>query len=254
MQVGCMAPWTVCRLTNGVAWIGWDTSRGARRAYHAVGYNPVVISTPAIEDEWSGYGQVMDAVAFSYTDLGHEYWVISFPTPDITWVYDATTQWWHRRGWWNGTGWDRIRPWVHCMVALTGDNGQEFHFVGDWQTGNIYKMGWQYKTDDGSQIHRRRQAPHMTNENMRRFFARFEIDCDVLGTQRIFWNRLGCGRDRIWRLDTFQPGETAGVTLTLGFSEDRGQSWQTMFSQTLDPSVDVALVNAYLNYVDATWH
>jgi hypothetical protein len=256
IQVGCMAPWSVVRLGNGVAWIGWDSVKGARRAYHAVGYNPVPVSTPAVEDEWSGYAQVMDAVAFNYSDLGHEYWVITFPTSNTTWVYDAATQWWHKRGWWNASlsRWERIRPWVHTVVALYGENGAEHHFVGDWSTGNIYKMGWQYKTDDGTPIYRRRRAPHMTLENMRRFFARFEIDCDVLGLQRIFWNRLGCGRDRIWQLDSVQLTETAGVTLTLGFSDDRGQSWQTLFSQSLDPSVDVALANAYLNYVDANWH
>lgn len=257
MHIGCQAPWSVVRLTNGVAWIGWDVTRGARQAYHAVGYNPVVISTPAIEDEWSSYTQIMDAVAFTYSDLGHEYWVITFPTPNVTWVYDSKTQWWHRRGWWNtGTSnWERIRGWVHCVCALYGDEGTEHHYVGDWQNGKIYTMDWRWKTDDGNPIYRRRDAPHHTLENQRRFYARFEIDCDVLAeNNRVYWNRLGCGRDRIWRLDTHQDSETGGVTLTLAYSEDRRKTWYYMFPQTLDPSVQVALVNAYLNYVDATWH
>jgi hypothetical protein len=256
MHFGCQAPWSVVRLGNGVAWLGWDSARGARRAYHAVGYNPVVVSTPAVEEQWSAYTQIMDAVAFSYSDFGHEYWVITFPTANTTWVYDTMSQWWHQRGWWNAgtSNWNRIRPWVHCMVSLYGDNGTEHHYVGDWSTNQIYIMDWRYKTDDGTPIYRRRVAPHVTNENMRRFYSRFEIDCDVLGTQRVFWNRLGAGRDRIWRLDSNQPSETSGVTLTMSFSEDRGQTWSATYSQTLDPSVDVALANAYLNYVDATWH
>jgi len=100
---------------------------------------------------------------------------------------------------------------------------------------------------------RRRRAPHLTLENMRRFYSRFEIDCDRLSPQRIFWNRLGNGRDRIWQLDASQASETAGVTLTLGWSDDRTQSVQTVFSQSLDPSADVMLANAYLRWVDATW-
>jgi hypothetical protein len=252
MHLGCMAPFSVVRLGNGVAWIGGDVRRGVRKAYHAVGYNPVAVSTPAVEAQWAGYSMVSDAVAFTYADQGHELWIINFPTADATWAYDTSTGWWHQRGWWNGTSWDRIRTWVHCVVTFPG--GADTHYGGDWQNGNVYIMSRQYKTDNGNMIVRRRQAPHLTQENMRRFYSRFEIDCDVLGLQRVFWNRLGNGRDRIWRLDSQQPSETAGVTLTLGYSDDRTQSFQTFFTQTLDPSVDVRLANAYLNWVDATWH
>ena len=55
-------------------------------------------------------------------------------------------------------------------------------------------------------------------------------------------------------MDASQSSETAPVSLTLGFSDDRTQSFQTVFSQTLDQSIDVTLSNAYLNWVDATWH
>jgi hypothetical protein len=254
MHIGCQAPFSVVRLGNGVAWIGEDVRRGAGKAYHATGYNPVPVSTPAVEAVWATYLKLSDAVAYTHMDQGHECWVINFPTANATWVYDATTGWWHQRGWWNTTTntWDRIRPWVHCVANL--DFGPELHYGGDWQSGKIYVMASWYKTDDGHVIWRRRRAPHLTLENMRRFYARFEIDCDTLGTQRIFWNRLGAGRDRIWQLDSSQNSETGGVTLLLGWSDDRTQSFQYMFPQTLDPSVDVRLANAYLNDVNATWH
>jgi hypothetical protein len=252
MHIGCQAPYSVARLGNGVAWIGVDERRGARRAYHAVGYNPIPVSTPAVEAQWAQYSTVKDAVAYTYADQGHELWVINFPSGNATWVYDATTQWWHQWGNWNNPGWQRHRVWVHCVVALDGIT--EKHYGGDFATAQIYVMSRTYKTDDGWPIHRRRRSPHNTNENMRRFYSRFEIDCDVSGLQRVFWNRLGNGRDRIWQLDTAQSSETGGVSLTLGFSDDRTQSFQTMFTQNLDPSVDVQLANAYLNWVDATWH
>jgi hypothetical protein len=254
MHYGCQAPYSVVRLGNGVAWIGEDVSRGARRAFHAVGYNPVAVSTPALESIWAGYSTVRDAVAFTMMDRGHEFWIITFRTANATWAYDTTTGWWHQRGWWNTTGnnWDRIRPWVHCVASLDGI--LELHYGGDWQNGNIYVIGTNYKTDDSHVIWRRRRAPHLTTENMRRFYARFELDCDVMGKQRIFWNRLGTGRDRIWQVDSSQSSETGGVTIFLAFSDDRTQTFQYQYSQTLDPAVDVMLVNAYLNEVTATWH
>ena len=42
--------------------------------------------------------------------------------------------------------------------------------------------------------------------------------------------------------------------MQLSFSDDRTRSFQYMFQQSLDPSVDVMLANAYLNDVDASWH
>jgi len=256
MHLSCQASYSVVRLTNGVAWVGQDVRRGTRRAYHAVGSNPVVVSTPAVEAQWATYDNVLNATAFTYVSPGHELWVINFPQAagggSATWVYDANTGWWHQWGWWTGTTWGMVRTWVHCVVAL--DQIHEQHYGGDYSTGQIYTMSTSYKTDDGSTMIRRRRAPHLTQENMRRFYSRFEIDCDVLGLQRIFWNRLGNGRDRIWQMDAQQPSETGAVTLTLGWSDDRTQSLHTVFTQTLDPSVDVQLSNAYLNWVDATWH
>jgi len=205
-----------------------------------------------VEAQWAKYSTITDAVAFTYTDQGHEFWVISFPTGNATWVYDVTTGWWHQWGWWNATDWIRIRTWVHCVSALDGLTDK--HYGGDFASGQVYEMSTKWKTDDGFAIRRRRRAPHLTNENMRRFYARFEIDCDRLGVQRTFWNRLGAGRDRIWQIDTNQATETSGVQITLAWTDDNTQTFQTVFTQTLDPSVDVELSNAYLNWVDATWH
>jgi hypothetical protein len=252
MHYGCQSPFSFTRLGNGVAWIAQDTRRGTRKAVHAVGYQPQVVSTPAVSAAWARYSQIEDAVAYTLMFGGHELWVITFPSANATWCYDATTGWWIEWGWWNGAAWDRHRVWVHCVVALDGVT--DAHYGGDWSTGQIYTMSMQYKTDDGNPIVRRRRAPHNTNENQRRFYARFEIDCDVLGLQRIFWNRCGNGRDRIWQMDSQQSSETGGVTLTLGFSDDRTQSFKTMFTQTLDPTVDVQLANAYLKWVDASWN
>jgi hypothetical protein len=254
IHLGCQAPNSVVRLGNGVAWIGGDMRRGGRKAYHAAGYNPVPVSTPAVEAEWAKYPSVSDAVAFTMMDQGHECWVISFPQANRTWVYDATIGWWHQRGWWNPTAdnWDRIRTWVHCVVSLDGI--RELHYGGDWQSSAIYVISTQYQTDDDHMMVRRRRAPHLTTENMRRFYSRFEIDCDVLGKQRVFWNRLGAGRDRIWQLDSEQLVEDGSVTLTLGFSDDRTQTFQYMFPQSLPPGVDVTLCNAYLNDTNASWH
>ena len=252
MHLGVQAPFSFVRLGNGVAWIAQDTRRGTRQAVQAVGYQPAPVSTPAVEAAWAKYSTIADAVAYSITYQGHELWVISFPTGNATWCYDATTGFWFEWGFFNGGGWDRHLVWVHCVVALDGLTDK--HYGGDWESGNIYVISRDYKTDNGALGMRRRRAPHNTNENMRRFYSRFEVDCDVSGTERIFWNRLGNGRDRIWQLDIEETSETANPTFTLQFSDDRTKTWQQMVQQQLAAPQDVQLANAYLNYTDAAWH
>ena len=72
----------------------------------------------------------MDAEAYTYTEDGHYFWVISFPTADATWVYDVTTKLWHERAWLSGGTLHRHRSRGHAYVF-----GK--HLVGDWETGTI---------------------------------------------------------------------------------------------------------------------
>jgi hypothetical protein len=111
-----------------------------------------------------------------------------------------------------------------------------------------------YKTDDGHVIWRRRRAPQLTLENMRRFYARFEIDIDVAGNMRVFWNRLGNARDRIWQIDISQEGESLSANVFLAYSDDRTQTWNYLPPEVMPVGTDINMANAYLNYVNATWH
>lgn len=185
----CIARFTPCSIANLVIWLGANT-HGGPAAWMARGYSPQQISTHALEEEWAKYSRVDDAVAYVYTDRGHQCWVISFPSGNTTWVYDLATGLWHRRGWWNGSGWDRERVAFHAW---------EFgkHLGGDWQSGKIYWMNMTFYTDDGTPKYFRRAAPYLTDE-----------------WQRIPHNKL--------RLDMEY---NAALTLTLAWSDDQGKTW-----------------------------
>jgi hypothetical protein len=277
MHYACIAPYSLVRLDEGLAWIGGDDRRGDRLAFLAIGFRPRKISTAAEEYAWAQYPTVDDAVAYTELYNGHQFWVIHFPsgftkvanatqaTPSVgaTWAYDLTAGMWAQRGWWNGTFdangfpvWGRQRQSFHAVVALVVGN-QETHYVQDWQNGNIYIQSESYLDDNGTAIYRLRMAPHITIENFRRFYARWELDCDVTGLQRIYWNRQGYGRDRIWALLSWQTA-TTGVSLQLWWSDTRGQSWVTPrvsnvpVVQTLAVGVDVTLANVYIQATPGT--
>lgn len=257
MHYGCAARYSVCRLGEGLAFLGGDVRRGDRVAFLAVGFRPRRISTSAQEVAWAAYSTISDAVSYSYIDRGHEYWVINFPTGNATWVYDLTTDKWAERGYWTGgfdanglPTWNRQRQAFHAVVAFVAGSTEK-HYVGDWQNGNIYVQSETYLDDDGTAIYRMRMAPHLTTENKRGYYFRWEIDCDVTGLQRVYWNRLGMGRDRIWAMVSWQTQST-GVSMKLWYSNTRAQTWNTAGGsvtpniKTLAVGVDVTLANAYL--------
>ena len=219
---GIRAPFTACSLANGVAWVGGDV-RGNAIAWLSEGYTPRRISTHAVETQWAGYSTLVDAVAFVYTQDGHQFWVISFPTADATWVYDATSGQWHERGWWNGSAQSRVRYAYHGYVF-------GMHLVGDWQNGKLYSLDPTVYTDAGTAIHRMRTAPHISDEEKWSFYSRFRLAnrgggaptlewSDDLGatfntaraassrrissgsTQLSEWRRLGRARDRVFRVE-----------------------------------------------------
>jgi hypothetical protein len=183
MHYGCAAQYSVARLTNGVAWLAIDEVRGSCVAIHAIGFSPNIVSTPAVEYAWSQYPTIADAVSFSYIEEGHHFWIITFPSGNATWGYDASTGLWHQRGWFNGTTNDRQRQMFHAYVGLVAHGSaavlNPVHFVGDWQNGNIYIQRLNVYQDNGTAIQVIRACPYLSNEGKRMFGMRAQLEADV---------------------------------------------------------------------------
>ena len=165
--IGCAAINSPVKLAGGIAFLAGDT-RGWVTAQRATGYQLRRVSTHAVETAWSNYATVSDAVSAVYSLEGHEHWVITFPTANATWDYDATAASWTQRGWWNGSSNDRERWMYHGFVF-----GQ--HYVGDWQSGEIYTMSSAVYQDNGVPIHWSRTAPWLNTEGLWSFFAEFKL-------------------------------------------------------------------------------
>jgi hypothetical protein len=131
-EIGCAAPFSVAKLDNALFWLGTD-ARGQGIIYRANGYTGLRVSTHAIEWQIQQYGNISDAVAYTYQQDGHAFYVISFPTGNATWVYDVATQAWHQRAGWENEEFTRHRS--NCQCNFGGNI-----IVGDYENGNIYKF------------------------------------------------------------------------------------------------------------------
>jgi hypothetical protein len=145
------------------------------------------VSTHAVEFAWQQYATVSDAVAYTYQENGHSFWVIRFPTARATWVYDISTGYWHQRGFWQGGQFTADRSTSHMFF-----NGQ--HLVGDWATGNIYQQSMSLLDDAGSPVRFVRRTPTISKENQWLYFPELEIDVQT-GNSPQLTNADGTVRD-----------------------------------------------------------
>jgi len=131
-EIGCAATFSVAKLDNGLFWLGAD-ARGKGIVYRANGYTGLRISTHAVEWQIQQYGDISDAIAYTYQQDGHSFYVLTFPTANATWVYDVATQAWHERASFTNGNFGRHRS--NCQMAFNSKI-----IIGDYQNGNLYSF------------------------------------------------------------------------------------------------------------------
>jgi len=140
-EIGLVAAYSVAKLDNSLFWLGTD-ARGQGIVYKANGYTGQRVSTHAIEYAIAQYGNISDAFAYTYQQEGHGFYVLTFPSANATWVYDAATQAWHERaGLVNG---QFTRHRSNCQCNFGGNT-----IVGDFENGNIYTLDLDVYADNG---------------------------------------------------------------------------------------------------------
>jgi hypothetical protein len=214
----------------------------------AQGYQPQRVSTHAVEYAIGQMSVISDAVAYTYQQEGHSFYVLNFPTAGQTWVYDASTDQWHERAWRDpllGTL-GRHRAQVH--MAFAGEN-----IVGDWETGNLYRLDLDTYSDNGAPIVRTRRCAHIASGGGWQFFSSLQLIMETgvglasgqgsdpqamlrwsddggltwsseawvsmgrMGEykRRALWRRLGKGRDRVFEVTITDPVKAVIVDAVL---------------------------------------
>ena len=169
-EIGCAAPHSIAKMDNTVFWLGAD-ARGQGVIYRAAGYNAQRISTHAIEWRIQSYLDMGDAVGYTYQQDGHAFYVLSFPSADETWVYDAATGAWHQRSSYsaiapsNGGFSEAFNEEAFYIVQALTPSGASGIFsrhrsncqcnfqgniiVGDYANGNVYTFELNVFEDNG---------------------------------------------------------------------------------------------------------
>jgi hypothetical protein len=173
-EIGCVSAYTIAKMDNGLFWLGTD-ARGQGIVYRANGYTGVRISTHAVEYAIAQYGNISDAVAYTYQQEGHAFYVLSFPSGNATWVYDVATQAWHERAGFSGGEFMRHRS--NCQCNFGGNI-----IVGDFENGNIYTFDLDVYADNGGiqkWLRSWRALPTGQNNLKRTAHHSLQLDCET---------------------------------------------------------------------------
>jgi hypothetical protein len=172
-ELGCAAPYSVAKMDNGLFWLGRDR-RGEGIVYRANGYTGVRISTHAVEWQIQQYDDISDAIAYTYQQDGHSFYVLVFPSANTTWVYDAATQAWHERAGFSNGNFTRHRG--NCQMAFNNKI-----VIGDFENGNIYAFDLEDYSDNGGiqkWLRTWRALPTGTNTLKRTTQHMMQLDCE----------------------------------------------------------------------------
>jgi hypothetical protein len=173
-EIGCVSAYTIAKMDNGLFWLGTD-ARGQGIVYRANGYTGVRISTHAVEYAIAQYGNIADAIAYTYQQEGHAFYVLTFPSGNATWVYDVATQAWHERaGFDNG---EFVRHRSNCQCNFGGNI-----IVGDFENGNIYTFNLDVYADNGGiqkWLRSWRALPTGQNNLKRTAHHSLQLDCET---------------------------------------------------------------------------
>jgi hypothetical protein len=253
-QHGIAATFSIARIGNSFAYVSRNI-RGQAQIMMMNGYVPTRISTHAVENTLVDQ-YIEDAIAYTYQLEGHEVYVVTFPTIDLTWAYDISTGMWHK---WLSVDNQNV---FHRHRSNCQANFQNMNLVGDYKNGLIYMLDQANYTDNGNEIRRVRRCPHLVSDYQRQYFHELQIyfqpgvglsnglaanevpkamlrwsddggstwsneHWTSIGTQgayknRAIWRRLGYARDRVFEVVVTDP--VKAVIIAANLKADAGSN------------------------------
>lgn len=248
-QIGCSAVNSIARAGQQICWLGRN-EQGQNIVVVSSQYSWEKISTAAIDYEIAQYPVISDAIGYAYEEGGELFYMLTFPTADVTWTFDFTSQFWHQRASYDPSAGVFHRHRSNCFMDF-GD----VRIVGDYQTGQLHQMSRSFYTDAGAPLRCVRRTPHLWLKatRQRMFFSSLQVEFTPgVGLQsgqgfnpqvmlrysndggftwsneywttigkagntknRAIWRKLGQARDRVWEVNFTDPvaRDIIGATL-----------------------------------------
>ena len=241
LEVGMEAAFSVTKHEQQTVWLAKSGSEGGIQVIAATGPQVTVISTPDLEYQFSTYTITSDAEGWCYQQSGHAFYVLTFPTQDITWVYDFSVGAWHNRA---SYGLGRWRATKHAML-------NNKHIVGDYNSGAVYTLDHDTYTDNGDPIVRTRITQHIHDDNdgwlfFSKVYLEFEHGVgDNTTTNPLVSLQWSDDHGNTWANELFRSLGAIGNYKTCAYFNQLGRSKDRVFKIIVSDPVKAVFLGGY---------
>jgi hypothetical protein len=164
IEKGIAGPHLADKADNSVYWVGND-----RIVYRANGYQPLRISTHAVEFDLDRSTNLEESTFFTYTQEGHIFFCLNIKDLGKTWVFDVATGQWHERGT------DKYGRFPADIAASQNQNT----YVGHFDLPEVSRFDLDYPFVEDELLLREAILPPLFDNTNRIKFTNFELRLDV---------------------------------------------------------------------------
>jgi hypothetical protein len=195
IERGLAEPHGICKADNTVFFMGDN-----RVFYRLDGVSPIRVSTFPIEHVWQAHSTFDRLFCFSYSWMGHEFVVVTFPSTNTTWEYDIASGLWHERESWDINNRSLGRWRGNCHVSA-----YDYQLIGDAFSGAVGYFSHHTYTEFGNTVQMVATSPPIHSDRKRVHISKFEMDIEG-----------GIG---------IASGQGSDPQVMLRYSKDGGRTW-----------------------------
>lgn len=220
---GTSAPHSLATASNNTAFWLAQSKNGGRVVVAMQNYNVQTISDKALNDKLQSYGYIDDAIGMVIEWTGKIFYFLTFPSQDITWVFDYDAKCWRQRSS-HRTNFN-ISPDLHSLNYIDGRyfvNCHVYHnggnYVGDFISENIYKLSNDSFVDTTNTI-----CNEVTTAPFHDRLNRISIHSLEISFEMATQNIVGRETDQRY----LEP------TIMIKYSKDGGYTWSSEIWRTI---------------------
>lgn len=213
---GSIAPYSIADQDVITFWL-MQNKQGKNILVKGQNYTVEEISTPYFVSQLNTYETTADAIGMCLQIQDHAFYLIVFPTANKTWLYSLNSGFLSELGKWNTetNSFDRYR--ANCCMFADGHN-----LIGDFKTGEIYKLNPNIYTDGDDPIKWVRTFLHMVGPEFNRVvYNSCDLDMEVGNA------------DAPEDADTDDDNPAINPMVQLSWSDDRGKTFGFPIQQSL---------------------
>ncbi|RJO60814.1 MAG: hypothetical protein C4542_08170 [Dehalococcoidia bacterium] len=245
INIGTIASWSVASIKDKLFWLGSD-----KTVQMATGQSLRTVSTPQLSYQIEAMATVSDAVGYGYTEEGHDFYVLSFPSTDVTYVYDSSMDEWHERESYDSDRQTDGRHRSNCYAYF-----QDRHVVGDFANTKLYELDTTVRTEDGNRIIRQRITQNINQDNLMLFLNRFEVHfeggiglANGQGSSPLAMLRVSKDGGHVWSGVRTAPMGGKGNYDTRSYWAQLGSGRDFAVWLSVSDPVKAIVIGAYLDY------